>query len=135
LQFLRRSLLAGAQKFKPRFTQTLPMSMLEIFRSRLHYVTKLYIVGYSFGDSHIDATLRDWLEFAAIRSLVSVDPRRTDMPPQLAHLAVQITLCSKTAGDFFAEYRDRPMSASELLLQKGRANSRAAFEKQAARKW
>ena len=31
-QFLRRSLLAGAQKFNPRFSQTLPQKMLDIFR-------------------------------------------------------------------------------------------------------
>ena len=40
-QFLRRTLLAGAQKFDKRFSQTLPQKMLDIFRSYINYVQKL----------------------------------------------------------------------------------------------
>ena len=61
MQFLRRSLLAGAFKFDARGQQVLPLSMLKHFRQNLNFVTNLVCIGYSFGDVHINAVLREWL--------------------------------------------------------------------------
>lgn len=134
-QFLRRTLLAGAQKFDKRFSQTLPQKTLDIFRSQINYVQELYVVGYSFGDAHIDLVLRNWLEFSGDRSIVIVDPYRTGVPQQLAHLALQIDIRLQTAGQFFSEYRSVPLTASEKQEQEDRAARRPAFEKQSAKKW
>jgi hypothetical protein len=41
MQFLRRSLLAGAFKFHPRGTQVLPTTMLRYFRQNLNFVSTL----------------------------------------------------------------------------------------------
>jgi len=133
-QFLRRTLLAGAQKFNQRFSQTLPQKMLDIFRSYVNYVQKLYVVGYSFGDAHIDLVLRDWLEFSGERSIVIVDPGRKSVPPQLAHLALQIEVRLQTAGQFFADYREEPMTSFQKSQQEIRATLRPAFEEKAAKK-
>ena len=43
MQFLRRTLLAGAQKFNEHFPQTLPQMMLKMFRSHINFVGKLYV--------------------------------------------------------------------------------------------
>ena len=51
LQFLRRSLLAGAFKFDSRHSQVLPLRLLEHFRSNLNYVDVLICIGYGFGDN------------------------------------------------------------------------------------
>jgi hypothetical protein len=134
-QFLRRTLLAGAQKFDKRFSQTLPQKMLEIFRSCIHYVEKLYVIGYSFGDAHIDLVLRNWLEFSGNRSMVIVDPGRKNVPAHLAHLALQIEIKNQTAGQFFRDYREKPMTPLEELEQKLRADRRPDVEKLAAKKW
>ena len=99
-QFLQRTLLAGAQKFNKRFSQRLPQKVLDIFRSHINYVQKLYVVGYSFGDAHIDLVLRNWLEFSGERSAVIVDPGRRSIPAHLAHLALQIEIKNQTAGHF-----------------------------------
>jgi hypothetical protein len=134
MQFLRRTLLAGAQKFNKRFSQTLPQSMLDIFRSHINFVSELYIIGYSFGDAHIDLVVRDWLEFSGDRTMVIVDPSRQRCPPQFAHLLPQIQIKSQTAAQFFASYRDKPMTMGDKLEQKIRATLRPFFEKRAAKK-
>jgi len=134
-QFLQRTLLAGAQKFNMRFSQRLPQKVLDIFRSHINYVQKLYVVGYSFGDAHIDLVLRNWLEFSGARSIVVVDPRRKDIPAHLSHLALQIELKNQTAGEFFAGYRAEPMTPFQKLEQEDRAARRPAFEELAAKKW
>jgi hypothetical protein len=134
MQFLRRTLLAGAQKFKERFPQTLPQRMLDLFRSYLNFVHHLYVLGYSFGDTHIDLELRNWLEFAHGRSMVIIDPNLHRLPTQFAHLALQIEILRKTASQFFADYRSIPMTPIQRLEQKVRAALRPFFEKRAARK-
>lgn len=134
-QFLQRTLLAGAQKFNMRFSQRLPQKVLEIFRSHIDYVQKLYVVGYSFGDAHIDLVLRNWLERSGARSIVIADPRRKDIPAHLSHLALQIELKNQTAGEFFAGYREEPMTPFQKLEQEDRAARRPAFEELAAKKW
>jgi hypothetical protein len=48
MQFLRRTLLAGAYKFDARQSQTLPKSLLGHFRHNLNFVSNLACIGYSF---------------------------------------------------------------------------------------
>ncbi len=62
MQFLRRSLLAGAYKFDERRPQVLPRSMLKCFSDNINFLTRLVCIGYGFGDLHINAVIRQWLE-------------------------------------------------------------------------
>jgi hypothetical protein len=87
LQFLRRSLLAGAHKFDERGHQVLPKSMLKHFRSNLNFVTNLVCIGYGFGDLHINLALREWLEFTPERRIEIVSPGARDIPSFLLHLS------------------------------------------------
>ena len=113
----------------------MPQKVLDLFRSHINYVQKLYVVGYSFGDAHIDLVLRNWLEFSGERSIVVVDPGRRKIPVHLAHLALQIEIKNQTAGQFFADYREEPMTLFQKLEQEDRAARRPAFEELAAKKW
>ena len=133
--FLRRTLLAGAQKFNERFPQTLPQKMLELFRSHINFVRDLYVLGYSFGDAHVDLVVRNWLEFSNLRSMIIIDPLHQQLPPQFGHLAPQIEIRRKTASQCFAEYRGVPMTLIQNLEQKVRAVVRPFFEKKAGKKW
>ena len=92
MQFLRRSLLAGAFKFDARPQQVLPPSMLKHFRANLNFVSNLVCVGYSFGDFHINTVLREWLEFSASRRIEIVDPSIRAVPAFLLHLSLQVAL-------------------------------------------
>lgn len=100
MQFLRRSLLAGAHKFDDRRHQVLPKSMLKHFRANLNFVTKLICIGYSFGDQHVNQVLRDWLTSSASRHLEIVGPGVTSMPDFFRHMAPQVTLVDSGATDY-----------------------------------
>jgi hypothetical protein len=100
MQFLRRSLLAGAYKFDPRATHVLPRSLLRHFGANINFVTNLVAIGYSFGDDHINGIVRRWLEFSAERHIEIVDPRAERIPQSLLHLAPQVTLTQRTATDW-----------------------------------
>ena len=103
LQFLRRSLLAGAFKFSSRHTQVLPTQLIQHFRSYINYVSRLVCIGYGFSDAHINRIMRDWLEFDRDRRLEIVDPSVTDVPNTFLHIAPQVTLQKCAATDYFDE--------------------------------
>jgi hypothetical protein len=100
MQFLRRSLLAGAYKFDKRRSQVIPLRLLDHFRSNINHVTKLICVGYGFGDAHINAIMRDWLEFTGDRRLVIVGPGVTTVPATFLHVAPQVELHALTATEY-----------------------------------
>ena len=92
MQFLRRSLLAGAYKFDPRHSQVIPNELLAYFRTDLNYLTTLVCIGYGFGDQHINQVIREWLEFSSERHLTIVDPNANQVPNQFLHVAPQVEL-------------------------------------------
>jgi hypothetical protein len=100
MQFLRRSLLAGAFKFDAKGSQVLPKSMLKHFRQNLNFVSTLVCVGYGFGDLHINAVLREWLELSADRCLEIVSPNAQEVPPFLLHLSPQVAVTKSGATDY-----------------------------------
>ena len=103
LQFLRRSLLAGAFKFDSRRSQVLPPSLLRHFRSYLNYIRFLVCIGYGFADDHINTIIREWLEFSQKRRLVLVAPGVSDVPLTFLHIASQVELHSSNATDYLDE--------------------------------
>jgi len=125
MQFLRRTLLAGVHKFEKHEPQVMPHRMLDLFRSSINYVTRLYAVGYSFRDGHVNRVLRDWLEFSEGRSLVIANPNQARLPIELAHVAPQVTLRRQSAGDFFASFRRKPLTVSQRLKRGLRSAIRA----------
>ena len=100
MQFLRRSLLAGAYKFDPRHSQVIPNELLRYFRTYLNYVTTLVCIGYGFGDQHINQVIREWLEFGGDRHLTIVDPNASGVPNQFLHVAPQVELAMSDCTDF-----------------------------------
>jgi hypothetical protein len=100
MQFLRRSLLAGAYKFGAGQSQVLPKSLLKHFRANLNFVSTLVCIGYGFGDFHINSILSEWLEFSAGRHLEIVNPTAERVPPFFLHLAPQITITRSTTTDY-----------------------------------
>ena len=100
MQFLRRSLLAGAFKFDPRRDQVLPKSMLKHFQQNLNFVTTLICIGYGFGDTHVNTVLREWLELSPDRRLEIVAPIEQPLPSFLSHLAPQVTITRSTGTEY-----------------------------------
>jgi hypothetical protein len=100
MQFLRRTLLAGAYKFDARSQQVLPKSMLKHFRENLNFVTTLVCIGYGFGDLHINLVIREWLEFHPDRRIEIVSPDARDVPSFLLHLMSQVKITAATATEW-----------------------------------
>ena len=100
MQFLRRTLLAGAFKFDSRSGQVLLLRLLDYFRASINHVSTLICIGYGFGDTHINHVFREWLEFDAGRRLEVVGPGTKYMPSSLLHLASQVVLRDSTATDY-----------------------------------
>lgn len=100
MQFLRRTLLAGAHKFDGTGRQVLPEHMLKYFANHINAVGKLVCIGYGFGDLHINRIICNWLEFSSERSLDIVSPQAKEIPSFLLHVAPQVQLVQSGATDY-----------------------------------
>lgn len=118
MQFLRRTLLSGAQKFNEQSSQVLPKSMLKHFESNINFVRELICVGYGFGDLHINEIIKSWLEFSAGRSIKIVSPGARSIPSFLLHLAPQVELVPSGATEFFDKIAGIKRSEKELLAKR-----------------
>jgi hypothetical protein len=118
MQFLRRTLLSGAQKFNEQSSQVLPKSMLKHFTSSLNSVRELICIGYGFGDQHINSIIKTWLEFSAERSIKIVSPSARSVPDSLLHLAPQVELVSSGATEFFDKIAGVERTEKEILGKK-----------------
>ncbi len=125
MQFMRRTLLAGAFKFDQRSPQVLPHAFLEQFRGNLNHVSRLVCIGYGYGDAHINAILRQWLEFSGSRRIELVAPGTRMCPSFLGHLAGQVTLKDAFATDYLEHYALSPLSFWERTSKVGRRRARA----------
>lgn len=101
---LRKTLMAGAFKFTPRYPQVLPKRFLDYFQSYILNVKTLIAIGYGFNDTHVNEVVRGWLEFLPERILMIVDPHRKQIPSSFIHLARQIQLVPSTAARFLSKY-------------------------------
>ena len=124
MQFLRRSLLAGAYKFDSRGGQVLPQVMLKQFKTTINYVTELVCIGYSFGDSHINDVLSNWLEFGDQRRLVIVGPVTAKLPSFLLHLRPQIRCEAAAATEYFEQHSTQPLNFAERMQRTMLQNAR-----------
>ena len=118
MQFLRRSLLAGAYKFDKRSSQVLPNVLLTRFATRINSVTKLVCIGYGFADLHINAIIRQWLEFTSTRQLEIVNPGITEIPAFLLHLAPQVEIIPSGATEYFDSIAGIARTRKEKLTKR-----------------
>lgn len=91
LQFLRRSLLSGGHKFSDKFEQIAPRELFEEFKARIRSVRELVVIGYGFGDEHVNLVFCDWLKIPDTK-LIICDPYRTEVPDFLSGNASQIEI-------------------------------------------
>lgn len=115
MQFLRRTLLAGAYKFDARSQQVLPKSLLRHFQQNLNFVTTLVCIGYGFGDLHINLVIREWLEFHPDRRLEIVSPDARDVPAFLLHLVSQVKITPNTTTEYLDKRAGIVRTPKELL--------------------
>jgi len=124
LQFFRRSLLSGAHKFSDRIEQIIPISFLHLFEQRLALTNKIVIIGYSFGDEHINLILEDWTN--RIDAKVEIlDPFRSDVPACFERNSRKVTITPAGLTDFFVKYGGSLNNDGEVIaLQIAKSRNR-----------
>ncbi|CAG8868676.1 hypothetical protein [Pseudomonas fluorescens] len=103
IQFLRRSLLSGAHKFKGTFDQIAPIAFFEEFKNRMSAITELDVIGYGFGDHHINEVLQQWLNAPNV-SINIYDPFCKATPIVLAGGADRVFIHNSGLTDYFQKF-------------------------------
>jgi hypothetical protein len=101
LQFLQHSIVTGTFKFEPKYPQRLPSRLLDSFKAYIRFISHLVIIGYGFGDAHINLVVREWIEQNKDRRITIVDRYRTETPGFLLHVSPQVTVITKTGQEYF----------------------------------
>lgn len=99
LQFLRRSLLSGGNKFKGKFEQIAPIALFDAFKSRINNVQDLVVIGYGFGDEHINEVIIKWIENSQNR-LTICNPYCEEIPEFLQGYQAQVNIVKKGMTDY-----------------------------------
>jgi hypothetical protein len=103
LQFMRRSLLTGAHKFKGGFEQIAPRALFDEFKKRIHMITELDVIGYGFGDEHVNDVLSTWL--ASDNAVMNIyDPFRMNTPDFLESNGGKVKIVNGGLSDYFNQY-------------------------------
>jgi hypothetical protein len=100
LQFLRITIMSGKHKYSSKISHTMDNWFFDLYKSNINYVKKLYCIGYSFNDLHINSVLYDWLSFTKERHLTIVNPHMSKIPSFLSHLFDQISVINMTFFEF-----------------------------------
>jgi hypothetical protein len=64
----------------------------KIYKGHINYVQKLFIIGYSFQDLHVNDVLYDWLSLSAKREIIIVNPCMKDIQNSFRHIRDQIEI-------------------------------------------
>lgn len=115
MQFLRRSLLSGAYKFDSRQSQVLPANVLKQFSSNVNHLTTLIVIGYGFGDLHINQIIRSWLELSVDRHLEIVGPGVSAVPSFLLHVSPRVSVTDEKTCAYLDRIAGIQRTEEELL--------------------
>jgi hypothetical protein len=124
LQFLRKSILSGAHKFSNKMSQIAPSEFLHLFRGDLNFAKELICIGYSFGDSHIDQVLKDWLSFSPDRKLTIVNPGINGCPTHFNYLYSQVSCIPQGASEYFLSIEGNQGSPRDQAIREIRKGAR-----------
>lgn len=125
IQFLRRSLLSGAHKFKGTFDQVAPRALFDEFKARIMMMKEIDVIGYGFGDEHINDVLRSWL-YGPGASLNIYDPYRKDVPSSFESMTDKIFISNTGLTKYFHQFESpkNPIAAHfrNQMFEQGREN-------------
>ncbi len=114
MQFLRRSILSGMHKFKSRVGQNIPEELLPAFKRSLNFVKELAVVGYGFGDSHVNEIFREWLSSNSKRKMVIVNPGIKRVPDEFQIYLDQCDVKRMSFIHYLAQETSKPLTIQEL---------------------
>ena len=98
-----KSILTGVHKFEGVSGQIIPDDILQQFKSHINYVKELYVVGYSFGDIHVNQVFRKWLTMKPYHKMIIIDPFRSSLPEEFKIYFKQCEVRQQGFIEFLAE--------------------------------
>lgn len=116
IQFLRRSLLSGGNKFKGEISQIAPVALLNKFRDSLPLIRELTVIGYSFGDAHINKILYDWMVQSHGKSTI-YDPYMKNVPTIFDGYESQVKIMNAGFTDFCLHWDSSQESYSSRTMR------------------
>ncbi|EGQ9313449.1 hypothetical protein KY888_004392 [Vibrio vulnificus] len=116
LQFLRRSLLSGGHKFKGKFEQIAPIALFDAFKNRINNVQELVVIGYGFGDEHVNEVMLKWLSDPKNQLTIS-NPYCDEIPDILKAHQAQVQIVKKGLTDYLLSI-DPSKDTSERKAQR-----------------
>jgi hypothetical protein len=116
IQFLRRSLLSGGHKFKREMSQIAPIAYLNIFKESILSINELTVVGYSFGDSHINTVLTEWLA-EKDKTVIIFDPYMKDVPECIKAFGNKVAIHNGGFSDFCLQWDSSKESFSTTSMR------------------
>lgn len=134
LQFLRRSLLSGGHKFDGIFDQIVPTAFLEEFKSRISYISELDVIGYGFGDIHINNIILDWLR-RPDATMTIFDPHRKFIPDDFIRFSEQIDIEPKGLTKYLQAYEEKPPSPESVAMSEFLDFTRENLKKRRLSTW
>lgn len=134
LQFLRRSLLSGAHKFKGTFDQIAPVAFFEEFKKRMCTITELDVIGYGFGDTHINEVIQKWLETPNV-SMNIYDPYCKSIPSFLDGASGEICIFNFGLTDYFQKMEPSTPYFSSYIRKKTFEHIRENLRKRRLSLW
>ncbi len=125
MQFLGKSLLSGMHKFnKNTSNYKIPHELLDAFKTHINYVDHLIIIGYSFGDSHVNQVVREWIAFTKDRRITIVNPSISEIPNDLKIYIGQIAIKNETFLEFLCRETLSPLTNDENMIHTTRTKIR-----------
>lgn len=114
LQFLRYSLVSGQYKFNPTFHQVIPSEILDIFKLIIQDFKQIIVIGYSFGDEHINNIFLDWI-MNNDSILVLVSPIKTKLPILFEKYESKIKIINYQTTEFLGMFTQIPLSEEKRM--------------------
>ncbi|WP_371364539.1 hypothetical protein ACA097_16280 [Pseudomonas sp. QL9] len=134
LQFLRRSLLSGSHKFSKTFDQIAPRALFEEFKNRINHSCEIDVIGYGFGDPHINNTIKNWL-INPKNKLTIYDPYRTTAPDFLSDQESKIEIKNYGLTRYLDSQIPRKRNIGELFREKIFEKTRESLKKRRLNSW
>jgi hypothetical protein len=136
-QFLRRTVVTGGFKFDERAGYNAPSELVEFFARKLEDFDELVVIGYSWSDHHINGPIEMWLNGAAHRRVVNVDPRGLNQ--RADHLRSRVDERCLSTAEFLASFGVPTIDPATVQLRDLRlqilrlGNPKARFQEAFAR--
>jgi hypothetical protein len=116
IQFLRRTPVAGMRKFDRQLTYNAPAELIAFFGRKLDDFDRLVVIGYGWGDKHINGPVEAWLAHRPEARIIVVNPG--GLPAGMQPVANRCDVRSVPAAEYVSEHRWATISKADHLKRR-----------------